>query len=445
LFSPLAELQTVLPEIEFLDDDCDIARFVAGVRGEVGKALTVIRPRSEHELLSIVQALNALEIPYIPQGANTGLVGASVPDASGTQAIVTLEKMKDVFEVDPENRSLRVSAGYRLSEVNQRLEALGLFFPIDLGSDPQIGGMVATNTGGGRYLRYGDVRRQVLGLSLLTKSTAIVTLGGAVRKANIGTDWKQLGIGSGPDFGIITEVVLNLEPIARQQSTALVVPANEAAILPLLQALERMAGPTLSAFEFMSRRSIEAAFEHIPSLRNPFAGGEIPGMVLLIELTRSNDPVPWENSLDDVLEQMLTKIWHSDDVELHDALFGRASDVWALRHALSEGVRSAGKLYSFDLGFRRPDVLAFRHAMETELPRHFPDIAIFDFGHIGDGGLHFNLVGKHEMHSVEFEQTLRDWVVEQAVERFGASFSAEHGIGPKNLRYFEKYSGGYPF
>jgi FAD/FMN-containing dehydrogenase len=119
--------------------------------------------------------------------------------------------------------------------------------------------------------------------------------------------------------------------------------------------------------------------------------------------------------------------------------------MWALRHALSEGVRTAGKLYAFDLGFRRPDVLAFRQAIQNELPDFAPGVTICDFGHVGDGGLHFNLVGSNETHSDQFEQVLRDWVVEQAVERFGASFSAEHGIGPKNIRYFEKYSPKRPF
>lgn len=439
------DLKSALPDMDVLEAPADTARFVAGVRGETGKALAVLRPRTTSQLLTAIQALKILDISYMPQGANTGLVGASIPDETGTQVVISFDRMKEVFDVDIENRSLRISAGFHLSEVNERLSEHGLHFPIDLGSDPQIGGMIATNTGGGRFLRYGDVRRHVLGLDIVTDVGELAQLGGPVRKANIGTDWKQLAIGSGADFGIITQAVLNLEPITRQQSAALVVPPNDAAIFPLLQALEQMAGPMLSAFEFMSQNAMNAAFDHVPSLRNPFAGGTVPQIALLIELTRPNQPVPWETDLDDVLQQMLMTMWENGDVAIEDALFGRPDDMWALRHALSEGVRTAGKLYAFDLGFRRPDVLAFRQAIQNELPDFAPGVTICDFGHVGDGGLHFNLVGSNETHSDQFEQVLRDWVVEQAVERFGASFSAEHGIGPKNIRYFEKYSPKRPF
>ncbi|KEJ87877.1 FAD-binding oxidoreductase [Sulfitobacter donghicola] len=441
----MTALKSALPEVDMLTEVADMARFVSGVRGETGKAAAVLRPESSKEMVQAVCALNALGIRYHTQGGNTGLVGASIPDATGEQVVISTERLKDVFEVDLENRSLRVSAGFHLSEVNERLEPHGLFFPIDLGSDPQIGGMIATNTGGGRFLRYGDMRQQVLGLALITSAGEAVKLRGPVRKANTGTDWMQLAIGSASDFGIITEAVLNIEPIPRQQATALIVPKDEAAILPLLQALERLAGPMLSAFEFMSHAAMEAAFAHIPTLRNPFANGVLPQIALLVELSRPNEPAAWETDLDEVLQQILMAIWEGEDVAIEDALFGRADTMWAMRHGLSEGVRCTGKLYAFDLGFRRQDVLAFRAAMQVDLTQQFPDVQICDFGHVGDGGLHFNLVVDPARHSATFEEELRDWVVENAVDRFGASFSAEHGIGPKNQKYFDKYGQTQPF
>ena len=103
----------------------------------------------------------------MPQGANTGLVGASTPDLSGTQWVLSLDRLRGDIAIDRINRTARVTAGMRLSELNAAASMHGLMFPIDLGADPMIGGMVATNTGGARFIRYGDVRRNVLGLEVV--------------------------------------------------------------------------------------------------------------------------------------------------------------------------------------------------------------------------------------------------------------------------------------
>ena len=447
MMDKIKKLADALPDLDILVDEHDVVRFNAGVRGETGKAMAVLRPCTSQQLCHAVSYLTDNAIAFMPQGGNTGLVGASIPDESGEQVVISLERLKETFILDIDNRSLQVSAGYRLSEVNEKLADHGLFLPIDLGADPQIGGMIATNTGGGRFLRYGDMRKQVLGLSIVTPSRQAkpVMLGSAVRKSNLGTDWKQLAIGSGSHYGIITEAIVNVEAIPRQQAAALVIPSDSEAVFHLLQKLERMAGPLLSAFEFMSQEAMKAAFAHSPSLRNPFSNNQVPNMALLVELTKPSDQASWESPIDEILQQMLMSIWDSGSASFDDALFGSVEDMWALRHALSEGVRTAGHLYAFDLGFRRQDVLTFHSFMKEELPATFPDIRICDFGHVGDGGLHFNLVAPRDKHSPAFERALRDWVVKQAVERFDASFSAEHGIGPKNIRYFALYGPKNPF
>ncbi len=436
----LEALKSLVPHVNIIDEARLMAGYVSGVRGEQGAALAVVRPKTTQEARDVVKALKALGIPFHPQGGNTGLVGASVPDDTGTQVVISTDLMREVFEIDIENRSLRVSAGFTLSDVNTRLAEHHLQFPIDLGANPHIGGMVATNTGGGRFLRYGDVRRNVLGVTMATKAGEVARLGSNVRKTNMGTDWKHLAIGSAGAFGIITEAILNLEPVPRQKAVALVMTESSDAVFPLLTTLEHMAGPMLTAFEFMSREALEVTFEHSPSLRNPFSMDGFPEFALLIELTRPNPPKEWESPIDDVLQKILMEIWESGDVPISDALFGPPEDSWALRHAVSEGVRKAGKLYAFDLGFRRPDVLRFRTAIRKDLAEEFPTIKICDFGHVGDGGLHFNLVGPVNGHSDAFEAQLRDLVVQKAVEEFGASFSAEHGIGPKNQKYADAYS-----
>ena len=428
--------------IACITDERDMVGYLQGVRGERGQSPIVLLPKSTQEVATCMRRCAQNNISFMPQAGNTGLVGASVPDESGKTAVLSLGKLRDVFELDLANRSLTVSAGLRLSEVNARLAEHGLFFPIDLGADPMIGGMVATNTGGVRFLRFGDVRQNVLGLTVVlnTLEADILKLGSPVRKNNTGPDWKQNYIGTSGWYGVITEAIVNVEPIVKEQATAILVPSSDEKMLDILQHLETRVGPVLSAFEFMSEPAMRYAFAHTPSLSNPFANGIIPTNAVLVELSRTTINAPWDTPLDDVLQAVLMEAWELESMPLTDALFGRPEEIWALRHALSEGVKYAGPLIAFDLGFTRDQVIAFRASMARALPTEFPQIEICDFGHLGDGGLHFNLIKTDGPLSPEFERRIRDWVITAAVEKFGASYSAEHGIGPKNTQYFKRYS-----
>jgi FAD/FMN-containing dehydrogenase len=436
-------VREALAGIEILDPAQRLDQYQSGARGDSGRAAFVMRPETTGEVSRCTAFCHQHNIVCVPQSANTGLVGASVPDASGTQAVLSLERLRGEFKPDLANRSVCVGAGWRLSGLNGRLAEHGLFLPVDLGADPMVGGMIATNTGGSRFLRYGDMRRQVLGLTvvLADEQGSVLRLGSAARKNNIGPDWKQHFIGTSGQFGIVTEAILSLEPLPQQQAVALLVPADDQAIISLLQFIERKTGSLLSAYELMSGATIHYALQHAPMLRNPFAGETIPAVALLVELTRTSALNRWETPLDEVLEQVLTEAWELPEAPLADVILGQAGSFWALRHALSEGVKAAGTLFAFDLGFTRADAVRFRAEMQQTLPQHFPDIEICDFGHIGDGGLHFNLVchDKTIAQQPGYEQALRDWVMTQAVERFAGSFSAEHGIGPKNQRYYQRY------
>lgn len=385
------------------------------------------------------------DIALVPQSGNTGLVSGSTPDDSGHQGVLSLDRLTAPFDVDRVNRTVKAGAGLRLSDLNGRLEESGLFFPIDLGADPRLGGMIATNTGGSRFLRYGDVRRNVLGLTVVLADVAgtVLDLSSSLRKNNTGVDWKQLFIGTCGAFGIVTECILNLEPAPKQSATALLVPASNEQVPTLLVAMEDALGSYLSAFEGMSGNAVSAAFHHVPSLRNPFQGGIVPDFVILAEISRSSPPREGEQPLDAVLEDVLAAIWEREDAPLADAFVGPPHEIWALRHALSEGVKHSGRLIAFDLSFRRGDIMVFLAHMKAEMPKHFADVTICDFGHIGDGGVHFNLVvAKDDARLADpaFEPSLRDWVFTVAVEKIGGSFSAEHAIGRKNQAFYDRYT-----
>jgi len=441
----ISALRHLLGPKGVLVDAADMAAYETGARYDAGKAALVLRPASTQEVSAAVAYCVREGISLVPQSGNTGLVSGSTPDGSGTQVVLSLDRVAERFELDVDNRSLRAGAGFLMSEVNRRLEAHGLFFPIDLGADPRLGGMVATNTGGSRFLKYGDVRRNTLGLTVVLADEAgtVLELDQDLRKNNTGIDWKQVFIGTSGAFGIVTECVLNLERLPAQTATAYLVPAGGAQVMPLLRAMEERLGAYLSAFEGMSGNAVAAALAHVPSLRNPFQGGAVPDYVILAEISRSWQPREGEQSLDTVLEMVLAEIFEGDDAPLADAFVGPPQEMWSLRHALSEGVKHRGRLIAFDLAFRRGDIMAFCDHMKVEMPKMFPDVEICDFGHIGDGGVHFNLVIPAQdarAADPDFEHRLRDWVFAVAVEKFGGSFSAEHAIGRKNQAYYDRYT-----
>ncbi len=439
------QLRDMLGPEALLTAEADIASYEQGARLERGRAAFVLRPRSTEEVSEAVGYCVRHDIPIVPQAGNTGVVAASTPDSSGVQAILSIDRINKRFELDVCNRSVRCDAGLRLSQVNARLAGAGLQFPIDLGADPMLGGMLATNTGGSRFLRFGDVRRNVLGIKvvLADENGTVLDLMSPLRKNNTSVDWKHVFIGTSGAFGIITECEINLEFVPGQAATALLVPRDGNAVMPLLAAMERRLGSYLSAFEGMSRNAVQATVAHVPSLRNPFQSNAAPDYAILCEVTRSWEAREGEQSLDEVLENALAEIWSADEPLLSDALVAPAVELWALRHALPEGVRHVGKLVAFDLSFRRQDVFAFCDRMKEQLPLRYPGVVICDFGHIGDGGVHFVLAfPTSSTFAPGDEPALREWVYEIAVRDFGGSFSAEHGIGRKNQATYDRYTAG---
>ena len=408
-------------------ETADRAAYETPARYAGGTAAAVVRPATTAQVSAVVGYCVRQGLAFVPQGANTGLAEGSTPDASGAHVVLSLDRLTAPPRIDAADRTATVVAGVRLSTLNAALEPHGLFLPIDLGADPSLGGMAATNTGGARFLRYGDMRRHVLGLEVVLADAAgtVLQLSHGLRKDNAAIALRQLFVGGCGAFGIITAVTVEVHHRPRQTAAALLIPRDAEAVLPLLQAFEAEAGSTLTAFEGMSRAAMDRAIDHVPSLANPFAGG-VPDYAVLVELTRTWAPREGEASLDEVLQQIAGDLLEQDESPLVDALFGPVEKMWALRHSLSEGLRASGPVVGFDLSFRRRDLARFRREAVLMLEADFPDFALCDFGHVADGGVHFNLVGSADP---DRKAALREAVLTLAVDGFGASFSGEHGLG----------------
>ncbi len=246
--------------------------------------------------------------------------------------------------------------------------------------------------------------------------------------------------GSGGALGVITRACLNLHPLPRQTATALAVPVEHAGLPEVIRRLEEEAGEFLTAAEGMSRNAMTAALSHNPRLRSPFGSAEPPPYALLVELSSTAAPdsgVDVEAILMSVLGRCL------EDGLLSDALVGRGGELWALRHSISEGLKAEGKVIAFDLALPRSALPAFRAEMSAELAERYPFLRLCDFGHIGDGGDHFNLVwpsGVSAPYDEAVVREIRDLIYDRAVQDHGGSFSAEHGLGPYNIDYYRRYA-----
>ena len=435
----------ILGDKGVLTPDDGLDSYQIGARGDIGKALCVLRPSSTEEVSQIVAYCFKHNLHIIPQSGNTGLVAGSVPDESGEQVLLSLDRMNNIIEIDPVNPSIHVGAGVRLSAANKALEEHGLMIPIDLGSDPCIGGMASTNTGGSRYLKYRGMREQIMGIKcvLADENGTIIDALTPLHKNNTGLDVKQLFIGSCGMFGIITEVIVRLSPILQQSATALLVPANMEVINPLLLAIEKACGSYLSAFEGMSGNAMRCAFDHCPGLPSPFGQEDIPTYAILLEISRTWKQRESEQSLDEVLENILAELWESDEELLCDALLGAGDKLWVLRHSISEGVQKSGKLYAFDISFKRSDLAKFRARVEEEIAANYTGLRLCDFGHIGDGALHCSLVlDKDDPRNKDasFEAALRETINDIVVKEFGGSYSAEHALGRKVQAAYDRYT-----
>ncbi len=398
-------------------------------RGAGGPALAVARPIDVEQVRAVLRWARRHRTRVLPQGANTGLVGASVPPPGGPAPIVlSTDRLIDPSEISFPDRAAVVAAGTRLSRLNELAAEGGQWFPIDLGADPSLGGMVATNTGGARMLRYGDVRRRLLGVQAVLADDDLSVLDdlSTLRKDNTGVRPSTLFVGSAGALGVITRVAVELAPTPGEQACAYVMPAGDP--VAALTELEAVLGPLLAAFEAMSGTAVDAAVATVDGVRGP-RPGPAPPMTVLVE---AEGPGATE-----ALERACDHLVRSGTAD--DALAVPFDDAWKLRHSMSEGLARSATVVGFDVSVPRHVLGTYRREILHDLPRRLPRARLADFGHWADGGLHCNLLFPTEEPPSDAEcDVARDLVFGVAVDRYHGSYSAEHGIGPHNAAWWRR-------
>ncbi len=432
----VAALTVALGARGVLEGGGELARYQKGWRYGEGVARCVARPADTGEVAATLKLCAEHGARVVAQGANTGLVAASTPDASGGMVVLSLERLQRTIDVDAAARTVLVDGGVPLSALNERLAAHGLWFPIDLGADPQIGGMVATNTGGTRLLKYGDVRHNLLGLEVVLGDGRVLNQLNGLRKNNTGLDAKQLFVGTAGVFGVVTRAVLRVAPTPTQRATALVACRDGAAAVSLLGALERALGDVLSAYEVMGEAAMESTLRHHADLRRPF--GALPAYAALVELSTTLPEGAVD--LESALERALTG--HVGAGAGDGVLIGDAEAYWGIRHRISESLARDGEMAAFDVSVARSQLPTFTDRVRALLSAQHPDVWLCDYGHWGDGGSHLCVLWRagDVADGAAKKAALQDAIYALVVEEFGGSFSAEHGVGPHNQRVYDRYT-----
>ena len=394
-----------------------------------GKAAAAVKPASTEEVAQVVALLASQRIPMVPQGGNTSLCGASVPDASGREVVVNLSRMNRVRSVDPDNNTMTVEAGCVLANLQQEADRHGRLFPLSLGSEGscEIGGNLSTNAGGTGVLRYGNTRELVLGLEVVLPDGRVWNGLRGLRKDNTGYDLKHLFVGAEGTLGIITAAVLKLFPKPRSHATAFVAVEHPAAAVALLGMLRESCGERITGYELLARVCIDLVLAHMPGTRDPLAARH-PWYVL-VELSDSAEA--------DVLQAMLQQGLEraAEQGRVRDAALAASeaqrAALWKIREDVSEAQKVDGPSIKHDVSVPVSRVPEFIERADAALTRRFPGIRIVAFGHVGDGNIHYNC-GKAERQDAEAffaESPQVNHEVYDIVTALGGSISAEHGLG----------------
>ena len=438
----IASLRRIVGENHVLTDGDLSAYEQDWRRREYGKALAVVRPGSTEEVAAVVKACAANGTAIVPQGGNTGLVVGSTPDTSGTQVVLNLGRMNAVRALDKDNLTITVDAGCILQSLQERCEKEGFLFPLSLAAEGSctIGGNLGTNAGGTQVVRYGNTRELCLGLEVVNAQGEIWNGLKGLRKDNTGYDLRNLFIGSEGTLGVITAATMKIYPMPASQLTAwAALPSFEAAV-QLLGLAHQYLGAGLTGFEVMNRFALTLVDKHMPQLRVPFIDNPDFPYAVVLENSDSESEAHARARFEALMEAAFEQEIVLDAVVAEN--LGQAHNLWHIRESIPLAQVEEGLNIKHDISVPISRIPAFVEHATAVLAQKVPGMRLVNFGHLGDGNLHFNVQAPEGIDAKAFLETREheiNHIVYDAVAEFGGSISAEHGIGTLKAATLPEY------
>ena len=407
-----------------------------------GKAMAVVRPADTAQVAAVVKACAAAGTAIVPQGGNTGLAVGSTPDDSGTQIVLSLQRMNAIRALDAANLTVTVEAGCILQTLQEAAEKAGFLFPLSLAAEGSctIGGNLATNAGGTQVVRYGNTRDLCLGLEVVTPQGDIWEGTSGLRKDNTGYDLRDLLIGSEGTLGIITAATMKLYPLPAARLTAwAAVPSLDHAVT-LLGLAHKHLGSGLTGFEVMGQFALSLVDKHMPQLRVPFIDDDAVPYCVLLENSDSESEDHARSRFEALLETAFEDGCVTDAVVAENLT--QAHQLWHVRESIPLAQAEEGLNIKHDISIAVSRIPEFVASTDALLQREIPGVRLVNFGHLGDGNLHYNVQAPADGDAKAFlrsEEARVNTLVYDAVAAFGGSFSAEHGIGELKVGKLEKH------
>ena len=389
----------------------------------------VLRPGTTQEVSAIMRLACETGTAIVPQGGHTGHAAGGAPDESGSQIVVSLERMKALRAVDPTGNTMTVEAGMVLQDVQRIAADHDRLFPLSLASQGscQIGGNISSNAGGVAVLAYGNTRDLVLGLEVVLPNGDIWNGLRKLRKDNTGYSLKNLFIGAEGTLGIVTAAVLKLFAQPAGREVAFVALESPRQALDLFNLAQSRAATALTAFELIHRRPLDFALAHAPGSRDPFA--ERHEWYVLAEISSGRSAEDARELAETILGEAL-ETGHASDVVLGESLTQRDT-FWKLREDMAVAQTKEGGSIKNDISVPVHLIPEFLEKANAIIAREMPDARIVAFGHMGDGNLHYNISQPKDgdTHAFLARREEINHLVNEVVLSLDGSISAEHGIG----------------
>jgi glycolate oxidase len=397
--------------------EADLACYAYDATQLSARPEVVAFPATAREISEILKLASLYRFPVVPRGAGSGMSGGSVPIQGGL--VLVLLRLNRIKTIDESNFLAVVEPGVITRDLQQAVEAKGLFYPPDPSSYQfsTLGGNVAECAGGGRAVKYGVTRDYVLGLEAVLPSGEIIRTGVQTAKGVVGYDLTRLLVGSEGTLGIITELTLKLIPLPEARQTILAFfNSLDLASQTVVEILRSRILPSI--LEFMDHSSMACVEDYLHLGLPPSAQG-----MLLIEVDGDREAVIRQGGM---IEQICRNMGAE---EVKRASTTREAEVlWKARRSISPAVfRLRPNKINEDIVVPRDKIPAAITRFK-EIGRNF-DLLIVSFGHAGDGNIHVNIMydAKNPNESRKAQEAVTE--IFKAVIELGGTLSGEHGVG----------------